>query len=546
MQTPSPQSQKRIQNLRKARTINEVAAILKEIALSIKLAMPRADKFLEAVSSGHLKSNLSSLVENIYENPQQDAGTRLCIAPDLLQRQSLSARTQPPSGAAAKRTGGRGVKTHVAPTLRSRVKTTPAPAKKRNIPREQPLGIPEDAEMLDGGYTEEEFDDTPIVKKTPKAPRQEPAAPTGGRGTEEITFVRDGSNLDFAEVTPTPTPRSKKVPGIPLVLDDFEAPSTKELMKHNEALNTLYDNSLELKQVIEFVEQSPAFANDPNAPAVLKATRLLFQSVDDKLGEAFGALADLGRDHMPTPMQKLAKEITSHLTRAVPKERYKKRSAIEHVESRDGALYFSYYIEYANLKSNSGFIFNRFYIVLTGKVVKETLSMYVNSLPEFKLPGRYAVGPNVTQLPPKTVNQFVDEFFAQNEVSLELDRLAMPVTKPVLKSSGITNVPGVKTAYVFDDGLRVSLKPGLTESQKTSLAAKIMLELNRLIGNTSRKSRFAYKIKQAGATEVYEFVVIGGKGSNKLKRSDLYEIQELLGLTDKQISYIRDAQRGEE
>ena len=87
-------SNKRIEKLRKARNLNEIVAVLKEIAGSIKTLSVKTDAFVEAISSGRLKTkSLSGVVE---ATPDVAAKPKLILGPEMQSKYvaSLSARTQ--------------------------------------------------------------------------------------------------------------------------------------------------------------------------------------------------------------------------------------------------------------------------------------------------------------------------------------------------------------------------------------------------------------------------------------------------------------------
>ena len=98
--------------------------------------------------------------------------------------------------------------------------------------------------------------------------------------------------------------------------------------------------------------------------------------------------------------------------------------------------------------------------------------------------------------------------------------------------------------YLFDDGLRLTLKPEFSAPEKhKDVAALVMLMLNRMMG-VRGKSKVAYKSIKRGNSAILEFVMLNSSGvSKKLRKSDLHDIQELLGLTDSQVTQIREAQR---
>ena len=473
-------SSQRVEKLRKARNINEIVAVLKDIALSIKSIGPKADKFIEAVSSAQsLKGRNLQDVIAAYSTAVDPvhANSRLIISPELTRRFQASQSS-----------------------------------------------------------------------RTTRVPN------TG----EEVSFIRDGLNkLDFTptadradpeddkyELKPK-APRTKRATGVQVVpLKKFVKPSTTTLVQNNEVLNQLLENVQELKYAIQLLEQG--FEEGPQRDAALKASKLLFKSADDRIAAAFDVLDNLAVRHMPTPMNQIAKAMVKHLSTTVVKGRYKDVSEYCHVANygTSGAIIFSFYHVFHELKSDSGFVFDKYYVVLTGIVENRGLRLYINTMPDFKLPGRYPLGTEVSNLTPAKINIYADEFLAQNDVSVELERQTMPIDKARIKTSGMLKIPGVKSMYVFDDGFRVSLKPEYSAPEKHALvAAPVMLRLNRLLGNKG-KSKVAYKTHRNGNTIMLEFVMINSSGlSKKLSKSGLSEIQDALGLTDAQVNQIRVAQR---
>ena len=473
-------SNKRIEKLRKARNLNEIVAVLKEIAGSIKTLSVKTDAFVEAISSGRLKTkSLSGVVE---ATPDVAAKPKLILGPEMQSKYvaSLSARTQ--------RT----------------------------------------AEV------------TPVSRPSRQA-------------NKEIEFVRDGkSDLDFTPVTeladgdgaaPKRNIRRKASGVAPFKLEKFVKPTTASMVKHNDTLAALFENVEELKFSIQMIEQN--FEPSKQRDAALKAVRLLYKAADDRISDAFAALDSLSVKHMPTRMNQTAGAVIKHLRSTIDKSRYRAQHEYCHVANyKDSDVMFSFYIVFLDLKSDSGYVFDKYYVVLTGVVSKNMLTTYINTLPDFKLPGRYALGTEVSSLPPQKINQYVDEFLAQNDVSVDLERQAFPLAKDRIKTSGLDKIPGVKSMYLFDDGLRLTLKPEFSAPEKhKDVAAPVMLMLNRLMG-VRGKSKVAYKSIKRGNSAILEFVMLNTSGvSKKLRKSDLSDIQELLGLTDSQVTQIREAQR---
>ncbi len=484
MNSQSANSTKRIEKLRSARNVNEIVAVLRDIAIAIKKTAPKTNDFIEAISSARFKSkDLSRLLPE-----DSSAKVRLVISP------SLSARSVRPGSA--------------------------KPADRAQKPAAKPAA-------------------KPLAK-----PSVEPQRANIPSAEIEMDWSKDADFGKMQTLTDTTVGSRRNGNSIkPIALAKFSSPSVKALAEHNEVLQQDFQYSRELKYAIQLLSTgSDSEASKRNV--AMRAAVQLYEAVSRRINHAMDSLDDLLQKHMPSPMQKAANSIEQHLLKAIPKDRYTDHYNYGQVSQQGKAIVFTVYMIFNELKSDTGYVFDSYYVVLTGKVENSALTLYLNTLPEFRISGQYPIGTPISSLNNARVNALLDEFLAQHDVSVQLNRAAMPVSDAQLKGAKLTKIPGVVKAEVSDDTVRLYLTAAYSPAAKHSeVAAPVLVMLNRLINNRGR-NKFAYKSVKHNNKTALEFILLNASpGTRRLKKSDLNDLQEMLDLTDAQVTHIREAQR---
>ncbi len=337
--------------------------------------------------------------------------------------------------------------------------------------------------------------------------------------------------------------RTTKGAKISAKLIKFVVPKADVLKKNNDVLTALYQNVLELDAAEALVRQS--FHGQKNQPATLKAIGLLKKEVDAKLDVAFGALSDLADKHLPTEMENLGEKMDDFLADTFSDDKRSKYVYVVPGEDKD--IIFSYYICIDEVKSSSGFVFDNYYVVLTGVVQNGFIKYYVNALPDFKAPGRYPKGMAVTT--EADLKHNIKMLFAHNDIAVEMERRPMPIDTERAKA-GLGAIEGVQAVKVEDDMLMVLLKNG-SQDNINNVLTKLLPRLNGLVGNKTRKSVITKRITKnnAGKT-ILKFILTPNQKTKNVTHimdlEQLNEVQKMLGLTDRQVKQIKEAQLNEE
>lgn len=378
---------------------------------------------------------------------------------------------------------------------------------------------------------------------------------SGKKAVEKLTISISAKNEDEIKIdhsgkkSPEKMKITQKTPSedtLGVKLTKFVVPPKDVLVKHNSTIQSMYENASELDAAEALLQQT--FAGVKNQPAALRALRALKEEVDSSLNRAFSALNKLANKHLPTEMEQLSDSLISYLIDHLDKKSYDNMTKMVYVApDESNNILFSIYIGIEGLKNGSGFVFDEFYVILTGLVDKKGYIRYfLNTLPDFKVPGKYPVGKEITT--EKDMIQRFKFLLAHNDLVSDFERKPMPLTTDQAKTKGLTNIPNVSDAYVEDDALYVVIKKGKDSDRVIkSVVLSVMPLLNLLVGNARRsKSVIKYKPLARKGTTVLQFILTpqlatGDDQDLSLNLQKLKELKSLLDLSDKEVEAIKHA-----
>lgn len=335
--------------------------------------------------------------------------------------------------------------------------------------------------------------------------------------------------------------RSKR----PRTVEKFVAPKVAELKKHTDVINKLYNNVVELDAAEAMVKQ--AFAGNKKQPAALNAIAALKSEVDNSLNDAFDALQEIANKHLPKAMTRFVDDITAHLLNVLNPKSFKDithQVFVTFDEENKALLHFSQYIGVESLKTTSGFTFDQYYFVVTGVMDTKTSSItyYLNSFPDFKVPGKYPLGREVSTL--KDAQSRVDLLLAHNDFLVISDKLALPFDGSRVKNSGLHTIKGVEKTEVLNDEVVVYVADTVrTDSMTQNIILEVMARLNSIVGAGSSKTLFTYKSTTSKGRRVIKFILTPrvGKIDKHVNLEKLEEAAVILNLTPTQKKALRFA-----
>lgn len=328
--------------------------------------------------------------------------------------------------------------------------------------------------------------------------------------------------------------------------EKFVAPNVKTLQKHVGVLTKLYDNTLELDAAEAMIKQ--AYAGNKKQPAALAAVKALRIDVENSIDDAFAALSEIGTKHLPTEMQTLVDKITANIVKTVSPDSYKDIKRLVYVvpdPAEANMFQFCEYIGLEELQNSEGFKYDMYYIVVTGVINNEgEATYYVNSLPDFKIPGKYPKGAAVENV--REAEKRVALLLAHNNFILALDKLPLPLDTQRAKNTGITNIKGVVSATVKNDELTVLLDPSITtHAAVQKIVLELLARLNGVVGARKGSKAFIYKEGTIKGAKAIRFALVPDvenvKAARPINVARLNEVAEILSLNDKQRDALRFA-----
>lgn len=358
----------------------------------------------------------------------------------------------------------------------------------------------------------------------------------------EFTIDRTGKNAPrVVKVSLKPSsPSTVKIAG--KKLKNFVVPSVSSMASHTKVLQDLYANAIELESIDAMIKQS--FSTATNYSRTAGALKALRQEVDRLIDNALTVLNKLASKHIPSEMKALSEQLVEFVLDYVDPKTYSQTTQFLYVAPINGTIQFSFYVSLDDLKDKSGFIYSEYYIVLTGVIDKKGfITYFLNTLPDFKIPGKYDIGENITS--EADMLKRIKLLFSVNDVIIEHEKLPIPANTGNLSNYKITSIPGIIKAEVIDNKIVVKTKV-TREATINKIIVQLIPLFNRLAGvSHTSKSIFKYNIRKMADGSVIQFILVPTeKRDKKINSSKIKDLQKILDLDDKSIERIKLALKG--
>lgn len=321
-------------------------------------------------------------------------------------------------------------------------------------------------------------------------------------------------------------------------LEDFTHPRDEKIVKSNKILDNLHENAKHLDAIESMLRHD--FSGIKSHKAALDSVRVLKRDVQNSINTALNALQASADKHIPLAVTKLGDKLTSYLLDNISENDYKSIHTASYVtQTAKKETQFCVYIEIEKLKSKQGFIFDSYYFILTGIVnASKGIVYYLNALPDFRVPGKYPLGKNITSGP--SMENEVDALLSHNDVLTGASRKPMP--KAIADNKKLIKIKGVTGRKVEKDALIIQLannSPALI----SRVTREVMVILNTLMGVRNKNNILPRKITRGKITSL-EFVLaypVSQKSGKKVDISKLKDFQNVFDLDDKDVEAIKNA-----
>lgn len=321
------------------------------------------------------------------------------------------------------------------------------------------------------------------------------------------------------------------------MVKDFKAPPKSAIEKHLAVLQRLYDNAKELEAVEAMLKQS--FAGVKNQRDALNSVKTLRQTVDSSIRTALNALNKVASKHVPSELVKLRDHLTSFLLDNIPESQYDDMGFIEYVSLGErGEIHIAVYVEIENLKNSNGYVFDEYIIILTGVVdARGNIAYFVNALPDFRVPGKYALGKQITS--ENEMEQRVSMLLAHNDIITKYDRAPMPITSDEVTKRGFSAIKGVVKATVADDSLY--LQVGKLDKKTEAQVVKDTIVLLNQVMKRRKDANISWKSVTRNGKRYLKFILYFKPGSEpkSLNVMKLGEIKDVLDLDERTLAALR-------
>lgn len=333
-------------------------------------------------------------------------------------------------------------------------------------------------------------------------------------------------------------------------LAKFVPPNKATLAKHAEMLHKLHGNEMDLNAAEGMLLHS--FNSGSAQRSVLAAIKALKKETQAGLDKAFSVLNNVGVNHIPPEMTAVVKEMGKYVETHIPKTQYTEfHDDMDYVvpastDNKGDEFQFCHYTQLKNLKNDKGYVFENFFLILTGVVnVLGIMRFYVNAFPNFIAPGHYPVGRAVIDR--KDIENRLHLLMMRNDIDTEFESRPLALTPKDLKAKGFTDVPGVKNVEVKNNVLTVDMGKGVTPDQINKMLSSIIPLLHFHAGGKS--TNVVNKPRVVKGVTYLDFKLTPKRKSDSQDQqfgtdsARLEELQDVLGLDDHKMAAIKKALR---
>lgn len=294
-------------------------------------------------------------------------------------------------------------------------------------------------------------------------------------------------------------------------IDVSKLGDTGPILKNSSLFDSIVDNLRELDVASAMLRQS--FGDNKNAAKALDSIEKLKADCQKQLDSVLDTVATYGEKHIPTVMRDLGDTIQEKLIDGLDASTYDGMFIHTYAFApRNGTIGFAYYVEVENLKNESGFVFDNYFVTLRGIIDDDgVLRMELTSVPELKSPQSLPEGISVVTA--KDVADELQHLLAFNHFITDFERQPLRVNTQRIISSGITSIKQVFDAEVKDDVLTILLNKNVkSDSAVQQVVTDVMLRLQGVLN--VKKGQLKYKAYER-VVKTVEFAVPRNVNLNK-------------------------------
>ena len=333
---------------------------------------------------------------------------------------------------------------------------------------------------------------------------------------------------DFNNGKPKKATKTKSAPRVIIKHEDYDittlptGDSMDSLVDYSECINRMYCNIDNITIAREIAKTQ--FRTLTKTSDFVKSCDALIAEANAAIGKAFDEIATIAKKHVPTKLKKMFMTVYGYLFGKEPKIQATQYTSLAKpiqvvpikVGNSINEILFSAGITLRDFKLSpdkslgetvKNFKFRVFSIALTAKIniADGKIAYYITAYPDFKLPGTYAVGKQITE---DTVIEALGKLLSNYNFKITQ---RSPFVTDKSKGNPFKSIYGVKNAKIIHDKLAVMLEANLTKtnigSAKTSIIMMLQKQYNELFRVSFDDSR-TVKLTNRSTGEVEEHTMI--------------------------------------
>lgn len=295
----------------------------------------------------------------------------------------------------------------------------------------------------------------------------------GIRVTHIAGKVRSPSQIKIKMNTP-----SGKKGMFPTEIGNFKHPTSLEVEKTLKPVQELQANIAHLESITSLLTQN--FSGLKSRTAAVKQVKALTKEANSLVDKSLNSLNKIAEKSCPAELDKIYVYLEKYVASTLPKQTYSKMYESSYLSkgTTDKDSVYSKYLELEDLTNASGFKFPEFFFMLTGVVKGSRLEVYLNTMPDFPVPGSYPLGTRISsygELEAK-VRTLLDSMKILHEIGRR------PIPEFSSKKNPLTKLKFVQSTVIKKDILKVVLKKKLSKADEEKLDSAVLEIMHKALG----------------------------------------------------------------
>lgn len=313
----------------------------------------------------------------------------------------------------------------------------------------------------------------------------------------------------------------------------------KDLISKFSSMSELQDEGEELENMVEYLKAR----GNPKASGALKEVEKLYNKVTVELNSVWDLIGSIAKKNMSPTMEKIGSEVATGLLERLD-DSLEEMTTDFQVAPFDDTIHFVHYFIMSNLKDDSGFTYDEFYVMITEVIHTKKASApeyYVNTSNKYLIPGRFRLSVKISDT--NKALQTVGNIMSAQKFIAVISPTKVPVpdikfTNDMVKKTTLSS----NMEAIFIELYSSKIK---NAAQLDAVILDLVLELKAIMKRAFPRNKDMVLWRKLRKPNMLEFRLSPPTDTRTaLLDQDYKKLKVILDLTDSQVKQVRKSLEG--